>query len=134
MVRRALHRIGAPPDAVTAIDGIVRRFGAEGVRGLPVGPEPSAVLANAVLGSVDRALATAIGGPSLRWVDDVVAVVEDGRAARRAADAFARSLDRLGLEAHPGKCRVIHDPTALRAIIESASSAVHLRRGMMRPP
>jgi hypothetical protein len=116
-VDAALRRVGAPEDAVRAIDELLRRFAAHGVRGLPVGPEPSAILANVVLGPVDRALTEATGGPSFRWVDDVVTLAADVAAARRAAAAFARSLDRLGLAAHPGKCRVVDDAAAIRTSV-----------------
>lgn len=81
----------------------------EGVRGLPVGPDPSAVLANAVLTPVDRALERA-GIPHLRWVDDVVMAAADPEAA---LDVARSALGRIGLRLNERKTRVVADPTAV---------------------
>jgi len=134
VVERALRSVGAPGQPVEAIVAVLRRFGDHGVHGLPVGPEPSAVLANAVLASVDRALKAEIGGPSFRWVDDVVVFTHDRREARRAAATFSRALDALGLEPHPVKCRVVGDPHALLGALLRRSVTEGPARGMMRAP
>lgn len=117
-VERALRRIGAPGEPAAAVVQVLRGFDARGVVGLPVGPSPSAVLANAVLTSVDAAVARASEGIVLRWVDDVVVFTADRRAARRAAGAFDRALGELGLVAHDGKCAVLDDA---RHAVPSAS-------------
>lgn len=114
-VARALHLIGVHEARVEPVVETLRWFEELGVRGLPVGPAPSAVLANAVLAPVDRALTGAVDGPVLRWVDDVVAFATDRQSAGRAAAAFERALDDLGLTPHPGKCMTLRDPGAVRA-------------------
>jgi len=113
-VARALRRIGAVDGRVEPVIETLRRFEERGVHGLPVGPAPSAVLANAVLAPVDRALTAAVDGPVLRWVDDVVAFATDRQSASRAAAAFERTLHDLGLTPHPGKCMTAADPEAVR--------------------
>src|SRR5205809_1035983 len=65
----------------------------EGVRGLPVGPDPSAILANGILAIADRAAAAEAGGHPIRWVDDVVLVAAGRRSATRAFDAWRRALE-----------------------------------------
>jgi len=72
---------------------------------LPVGPEPSAVLANAVLAPVDLAVAAA-GVPHVRWVDDVVAFVPGRRRAVRVTDAVRRELEAMGLRPNEAKTRI----------------------------
>lgn len=113
VVERALREAGASGADAARVSDQLRRFGARGVRGLPVGPEPSAILANAVLTSVDAALADAAGAPVLRWVDDVVVFTESVRAAERVAGAFEVALGALSLRSHPTKCRVVTDPCEL---------------------
>ncbi len=112
-VARALRCIGAHEDDVEAVVETLRGFEERGVRGLPVGPPPSAVLANAVLAPVDRAVAGAVDGPVLRWVDDVVACATARQSVRRAAAIFERSLAELGLAPHEGKSSTIDEPRAL---------------------
>ena len=114
-VSRALRCIGAHEDDVRAVVEMLRGFEERGVHGLPIGPQPSAVLANAVLAPVDRAVAGAVDGPVLRWVDDVVAFATDRQRARRAADVFGQTLVELGLAPHESKSMTIDDPRALRS-------------------
>jgi len=71
---------------------------------LPIGPDPSAILANGILAVADREAAAA-GCRPIRWVDDVVFAAAGPRSAQRAFDAWRRSLEGLGLEAHDGKTR-----------------------------
>jgi hypothetical protein len=134
VVERALGELGAPHDDVAWVCELLRSFEERGVPGLPVGPAPSAVLANAVLAPVDRAMREATDGAVFRWVDDVLAFTSDRAGAQRAADAFHRALEELGLVAHPLKCRLTLDAT--EAVIgASAPSGVRGRgRGMMRRP
>jgi hypothetical protein len=133
-VERALADLGVGADDVARVCDVLRSFEERGVRGLPVGPAPSAVLANAVLVPVDRALREAADGPVFRWVDDVVAFASDRRAAERIAAAFHRTLEEAGLLAHPTKCRVSLDPTDILAGVSPASGAHRRGRGMMRRP
>lgn len=97
----------------------VERFLAElqpfGVRGLPVGPDGSAVLANAVLAPVDRALRDS-GIEHLRWVDDVVLRGPDPHAA---VTVFRHALAELGLRPNERKTRVVLDPASLRGSVSA---------------
>jgi hypothetical protein len=88
------------------------------------------VLANAVLASVDEAVARAAGAPVFRWVDDLVVVSDDRRGAVAAATAFARSLAALGLEPNPAKTRVVDDPASALCAASVASGAHGSERGM----
>jgi hypothetical protein len=100
MGERALRAIRIGPE----LDGFLRALGDTGVRGLPVGPDPSAILANAILAAADHE-AGAAGCRAIRWVDDVLLVAAGRRSAQRGFDAWRRALADLGLEAHDGKTR-----------------------------
>jgi hypothetical protein len=105
-----------------------------GVRGIPVGPDPSAILANGVLGYADRAAAAA-GCRPIRWVDDVVMVAAGRRPAIRAFDAWRRALGELGLEAHDGKTRMFTDvDEAIAGIGSLGSSGVRRAHGIIPEP
>lgn len=133
-VERALADLGAEGDDVARVCDLLRSFEERGVRGLPVGPAPSAVLANAVLAPVDRALREAADGPVFRWVDDVVAFASGRRAAERIAGVFHRTLEDAGLLAHPTKCRLSPEANDTLAGVSPASGAHRRGRGMMRRP
>jgi hypothetical protein len=112
-VVEALRWIGASELDPAPIAGVLERLSRLGVRGLPIGPEPSAVLANAVLLGADRALAAA-GLVHVRWVDDVVVFVRDRAEADRALQVLGREAARLGLALAPEKTRVLLDPAVIR--------------------
>lgn len=78
-----------------------------GVRGLPIGPDPSAFVANAVLARLDETLRRA-GVDHVRWVDDVIAwgAPDD---LRRALDRLVGSGEALGLALHDRKTRTLQD-------------------------
>ena len=101
------------PEAAHAVD-FLRRVHERGVRGLPIGPDPSAALANAVLSEMDRAIRGA-GVRHLRWVDDVVLW-----GSRADVDQALRALDdaatRMGLALHRGKTRLLADRDEARAV------------------
>jgi len=103
---RALGCDGASVDAVAAFLGTLRELGVEG---LPVGPDPSAVLANAVLAEADRALER-IGARYLRWVDDLVVGVDGSRGAATVLEVAGEALDRVGLRLNDAKTRLVLDP------------------------
>jgi hypothetical protein len=107
-VERALVRVGARRGEIEEVVRVLCDLRELGICGLPVGPSPSAQLANAVLSSVDRAL-RAEGIHALRWVDDVVAVCADVARAERARSVFHRALAAEGLEANPSKTHVLID-------------------------
>jgi hypothetical protein len=97
-VERALLLAGAHPAQVGRIVRVLDGFARAGVEGLPVGPPASAVLANAVLGRVDRAM-DAAGLRWARWVDDVVVTAPP----ERAVETFASALAPWGLAPNAAK-------------------------------
>jgi hypothetical protein len=113
----------------------LRQLGEVGVRGLPVGPEPSAILANAILALADREAAAA-GCHPIRWVDDVILVAAGRRSVVRAFDAWRRALAELGLEANDGKTRLFRDPVEAASVIVGSrlSGAGRGGRGIIPAP
>lgn len=104
VVTEALARCGAGRTHTRELTTLLGRLRSEGNHGLPVGPEPSAVLANAVLGSADRVFRS-LGLPFTRWCDDV-AVGLRGTAPAVAMEAWADALRTIGLEPAAAKTRV----------------------------
>ena len=92
----------------------LRRAHDQGVRGLPIGPDPSAILANAVLAEMDGAIRGA-GARHLRWVDDVF-LWGSSDDVRRALSALDAAAARGGLELHRGKTRVLADRHEARSV------------------
>jgi hypothetical protein len=103
---RALGCDGASTEAVVAFLHVLQD---RGVEGLPVGPDPSAVLANAVLAEADRALER-LGAPHLRWVDDLVVGVDGSRRATTVLEGIREALARVGLHLNDAKTRLVLDP------------------------
>jgi hypothetical protein len=101
------------PEAAHAVV-FLHRLHEQGVRGLPVGPEPSAVLANAVLSEMDGAIRRA-GARHLRWVDDLVLWGSRADLARAMCD-LADVADRMGLGLHATKTRLLADRHEARAV------------------
>lgn len=134
-VARALRRLRGRPADIDRVLAMLRRFSERGVAGLPVGPAPSAPLANAVLSSVDRAI-HAEGVRHLRWVDDVVAICEDVASATRVADAFHRALAQEGLQANLAKTMIVtdRDRAAHHLLGVERSSPTACPRAMLRAP
>jgi Reverse transcriptase (RNA-dependent DNA polymerase) len=120
-VESALRCLGADHAAARRVrrwlDGIQER----GVSGLPIGPDASAILANATLASVDTAL-TAVGATHLRWVDDFLIPGSSLGQVGRARDALLGSLDRLGLAPNPEKTAILRDAGELGARLGSTPS------------
>lgn len=108
-----LRALGADPAELRRLEVLLERFGEEGVRGLPIGPAPSAILANAVLAEVDERLRRS-GTPHLRWVDDVVAFAASRHQAMAAFDALRRGLDAVGLAPNDSKTRILTDRERVR--------------------
>jgi len=108
VVRSCVGAAGVEPEAADRIEAFLETLPRIGIRGLPVGPAASAVLANSVLGAVDARLRRA-GLPFLRWVDDVVVAVRGPDDASAALGAIDDALASIGLERHVGKTRVVLD-------------------------
>ena len=112
----ALRRLGAPARAVTDLARLLGELRAAGLPGLPVGPTPSAVLANGVLAGADRALAAA-GFVHVRWVDDFVVFATDASAGERALAVLRFALADLGLELAEAKSRLLTEPGAMASTV-----------------
>jgi hypothetical protein len=127
-IRRAVRRAGGDPAPLLAQ---LRYLGAGGVHGVPVGPPPSATVAEAVL-SIADARARAAGVAPIRWVDDVV-FAGDRDAVRRAERAWRSALAELGLRENGAKRRQL-DPIAgdVIGVIGPPSRTARIRHGIIR--
>jgi Reverse transcriptase (RNA-dependent DNA polymerase) len=102
-VERVLGDLGV--GSAHEVGAFLARLERAGGRGLPVGPEASAVLANAVLARADEALRAA-GVEHLRWVDDVVVAAAGPTEASRGIAVLADAVGALGLRLNEGKTRI----------------------------
>ena len=131
VVQDRLRSLGAAPEIASEVGSWLRVFGDAGVVGLPVGPEASAVLADAVLFAGDIALRAA-GVAHLRWVDDVIIAAPDRRSAARALDRLREAWAAVGLEAHDGKTLIL-DRDGMGALRARSRSRAAPRRCDNRP-
>jgi len=126
-VEDALVRLGCGGGIARGVSATVRAFERSGVVGLPVGPEPSAVLANAVLAHVDASL-DAGGFRHLRWVDDLLVAASGPRSAASALRTLESALGEIGLMVAAEKTRVL-DPATVPdrggPLLRSCSPSVH---------
>ncbi len=102
-VEAGLRRVGVGVDDRAAVQAFLRATTGAGIDGLPVGPDPSAILANAVLAIGDDAVRHE-GARLVRWVDDVV-IAGDAATVRRAYAAWLVALHDLGLREREEKRR-----------------------------
>lgn len=133
VLAQSLRRVGARDDVVRGLSDLLARLSEEGIAGLPVGPEPSAVLANLVLGRADRALHRA-GAPHLRWVDDFVIFTGGRLHSIRALDALRRALGELGLELSEPKTAILDRGEARARLLAREPPVSGSGRGMMPAP
>jgi hypothetical protein len=112
VVEGSLRALGCSSAVARAVRTFLVSLAQCGVRGLPVGPEASAVLANAVLAGVDEGLSAA-GFRHLRWVDDIVVGATGPLGAARALDLLRARLRALRLELNDRKTRIVLDPSAV---------------------
>jgi transcriptional regulator with XRE-family HTH domain len=110
-VMEALEDAGVGAVRTATIGRLLDRFAGRRGRGLPVGPHPSALLAELVLNRVDDQLRRA-GRPFVRYVDDIRIFCRDERDARAAWHDLAAFLpDRLGLSLNDAKSRIVTSDT-----------------------
>jgi hypothetical protein len=112
----ALRRVGASRSSIVELGRLLGELQAGGLPGLPVGPAPSAVLANAVLAGADRSLAAA-GFAHVRWVDDFVAFATRRTEAERALAVLRYALADLGLELCEAKTRLLTHPDEVASVV-----------------
>ncbi|HZP89764.1 MAG TPA: RNA-directed DNA polymerase [Actinomycetota bacterium] len=112
VVARCLRALGCSRRHASGLERVLEAIERSGVRGLPVGPDPSAVLANAVLAAADEALVRA-GAIHLRWVDDFFVFAQRRGEGRRALAVLEATLEQLGLELAPHKTRLLEGRTEI---------------------
>lgn len=116
----ALRALGVPLAAGEEIVRLLDVFRGAGVSGIPIGPEPSAILANAVLAGVDERLRSR-GLHFVRWVDDFVLSARSLGALGAGELAVEAALAEVGLVPNPAKHHRFQDPGQAKAFV--------LRRG-----
>jgi hypothetical protein len=104
VLMRTLALAGASPQSARLAGEMIDGWSDHGYRGLPIGPVGSAVLANAVLTGVDRALDSL---RFVRWVDDYVIGVPSEHAAGRILERLDDCLEGLGLRRSAPKTRIL---------------------------
>lgn len=105
-VGEALEDAGVSTTWAKNIGNMLVSYAGRRGRGLPIGPHPSALLAEAVLGRVDRHLLRN-GRPFVRYVDDIRIFCGSLRDARAAWHDLASFLaERLGLGLNDAKTRI----------------------------
>jgi len=120
LVGRTLRRLGCARNDVQGVTTMLEALDAAGVPGLPIGPNPSAVLANAVLAGADEILRAA-GVRHLRWVDDVWIFATGRPEAVAALGSLARWLEGQGLSLAPEKTRLLDRPHQMVAVVTGGS-------------
>jgi hypothetical protein len=125
VVERQLRLLGCAEDA-PSVRAVLERLSELGVRGLPVGPRASAVLANAALARVDEEIADA-GALHLRWVDDL-AVFPGDRDPEPVLGRVAEALHHLGLSLATEKCAIgtLEATRFGRSLLRRAPAPPHL--------
>lgn len=114
-VENQLISAGLPNQAIKWIIGLLESTTAGVSRGMPVGPHPIHLLAEATLIPVDNSLVAA-GLRFIRYADDIVVFCKSERESRTALASIATVLDkqqRLTLQRHKTK---IYSPTDFRGI------------------
>jgi len=104
-------RLGVPAEEARTAADMLEGWGSEGYPGLPIGPPGSAVLANAVLASVDDSLEPR---PFLRWVDDYLVGVCSERDALEVTSILDEALGALGLARSEPKTGLIEAARRIR--------------------
>lgn len=116
LVGDSLVRLGCEGSDVHDVVAVLEAMTLAGVPGLPIGPDPSAVLANAVLAPADDAL-RAVGARHLRWVDDFWVFAPDRGAGAAALRQLRTSLGEAGLTLAGEKTRLIDRPEEIAAAV-----------------
>jgi hypothetical protein len=109
-----LHDLGCDLHGISVLLSALRKWAsADGICGLPIGPEASAILGNAFLIPVDRMLISA-GIQYVRWMDDYKLMCSNEAALRSIEESFDQFVFTQGLKRSIEKTECY--PTALAAI------------------
>jgi hypothetical protein len=101
-VARSLLEAGSSPRDAAEAAAMLEGWASLGYRGLPIGPPASAVLANALLQSVDET----VGVPFVRWADDYLVVVNAEEEAAGVVERMDEALGRLTLSRSTRKTHI----------------------------
>jgi RNA-directed DNA polymerase len=101
--RRVLKLVRGWLQAGVMEDGTLRRS----IAGTPQGGVISPLLSNIYLQALDRAFIDGARGTLVRYADDFVVICRSDAEARAAQQLAGEVLDRLGLELHPEKTKVV---------------------------
>lgn len=126
IVERALVSQGLDAERIGPLVAMLHELILVGApKGLPIGPDASAVIAGLVLGVVDRELAEA-GLAHLRYSDDSFIFVRNGASTAHAYDAYCQALDSIGLEPNSDKYEEhsVADGSAWSAVQDPTVSAL----------
>lgn len=115
LVGRTLRRMGCARSDVLGVTALLEAIDEAGVPGLPIGPDPSAVLANAVLAGADEVL-RATGVRHLRWVDDFWIFATGRREVVTALRSLGGWLEAHGLSLSSEKTRLVDRPEGIAAL------------------
>jgi Reverse transcriptase (RNA-dependent DNA polymerase) len=107
----ALLGLGVPAEVARTAAGLLEGWGSDGYAGLPIGPPGSAIMANAVLTSIDGALAPR---PFLRWVDDYLVSATSVEGADELLERLDEALGRVGLCRSSSKTTLLEPGPGLR--------------------
>lgn len=127
LVGRTLRRFGCERTDVQDVTAMLEALEEAGVPGLPIGPDPSAVLANAALAGADEVLRAA-GVRHLRWVDDIWIFAAGRREAVAALRSLTSWVERQGLSLAPEKTRMLERPEEIAAVITDGRVSLATRR------
>jgi hypothetical protein len=126
VLARTLEELGVPRQDSRLAGQMIEGWSESGYRGLPIGPVGSAVLANAVLMSVDKALATL---RFVRWVDDYVFAVPTERATTGILDHLDASLERISLRRSAPKTEFLDGTESIAWLRENLGAFVSQPHG-----
>lgn len=129
--RRVLKLIRKWLQAGVMEDGTVR----ETLAGTPQGGVISPLLANIYLNALDRVWEAegASLGVLVRYADDLVVMCRSARAAEEAQRRIETGVNRLGLELHPEKTRIV-DMRQGRGSFTFLGCTIRKRRSIQRNP
>ena len=123
-----LSRLGARESDLRDLQTVLESWqGDWGVRGVPIGPEASGLLGNAMLMSVDQGLRDR-GVRFSRYSDDYWIELTSAVSFGNVVETVSEELDRLGLALNPDKVRELAgEDVVLEALTDSVLDDLALR-------
>ena len=106
VLENLLRGLGAPPETVAQLMGLLRRMRRGNSYGIPQGLWPSDYIGNLYLDSVDKFLVRR-GFEYCRFVDDIRIGVDSIAEGERAIQLLEAQLEPLGLQLNAGKTQIL---------------------------